>query len=373
MDNSYMDSLVERISMTLENDASNSTTCDVVVIGGGPGGYVAAIKAAQLGAKVILVEKEGLGGTCLNKGCIPSKSLLRTVELFSKINSAESFGIAVENVSLDFRSMIERAFEIVTRLVTGVRYLVKSNNIQLIEGVAHLVEPGKVEVLKRDGDTTTIKSRNIILATGTKPNITKMTPFFDNEEIITYQNVWSLTDAPKSILIVGSDVIGIEFAQIFQAVGTQVTVIESLANILPKEDVEISRRLRQLLVRHGIKIVTDAQIKNVGHDEDGERIIVITRTNVEEHVQAQKVFVTDRMLNIHDLGLDNIGIAYNNDRVLVNDHMETNIPGVYAVGDVTGTSWAHVAFAEGIVAAENAMGKKKRQNSTITLRSVNSL
>jgi dihydrolipoamide dehydrogenase len=203
-----------------------------------------------------------------------------------------------------------------------------------------------------------------------KSDTTKVTSLFNEEDILTYQNVWSLQDAPESILIMNGDVIGIEFAQIFQAVGTQVTVIESEPNILPKEDVEISRRFRQLLLRKGIKILTEAQIKSTSVDDSSRRSVLVKLKSGEEQVHANKVFITDRVVAIRNLGLDKIGISHTNDQVRVNEHMETNIPGIYAVGDVTGTSWAHVAFAEGIVAAENAMGKKRVINYKVVPRCI---
>ncbi|MCD5390261.1 dihydrolipoyl dehydrogenase [candidate division NPL-UPA2 bacterium] len=329
----------------------------IVVIGAGPGGYVAAIRAAQLGSEVMVIEKSELGGTCLNVGCIPTKALLASAELLSTINNASKFGITVGEVSPKLPEMMARKEKIVAGLRKGIEYLFKSRKIALLKGVGKILEPGKVEVVKGDGSKDEVSADRIIIATGSGPARPKIFPF-DGEKVITSDEALSLKEVPESLLIVGAGAIGVEFACIFASLGTKVTVVEMLAQSIPTEDSEIARELEKSLKRRGIKIYTGTKIEKVEATGSAgtPKLKVESRLSSGEKIEVEKVLVAvGRKLNSE--GLEEIGLRLDGGRVMANEKMETNIPNIYAIGDVAGgLLLAHKASAEGIVAAENASG-----------------
>lgn len=340
----------------------------IVIIGAGPGGYVAAIRAAQLGSEVTVIEKSELGGTCLNVGCIPTKALLACVALLSAINNAGKFGITVGEVSPKLSEMMARKEKIVSGLRKGIEYLFKSKNIALVRGVGKILGHGKVEVVKEDESKEEISADRIIIATGSEPARPKIFPF-DGERVITSSEALSLKEVPESLLIVGAGAIGVEFACIFASLGTKVTIVEMLAQAIPTEDSEIAREVEKCLKRKRIGIYTGTKIEKVEATHSAGRrshpFRGTSKSKVEstlssgEKIETEKVLVAvGRKLNSESLGLESIGVKTEKGRILINDKMETNVPSIYAIGDVAGgLLLAHKASAEGIVAAENASGQ----------------
>jgi len=330
---------------------------DVVIIGGGPGGYVAAIKAAHLGLKAVLVEKDKLGGVCLNRGCIPTKALVSTAELLNHLQRAGEFGIQVKDYSFDFLAVMKRKDLITRRLSSGVGQLMKANQVRVIRGEGQIVEPGKVEVTDSAGEKEVIKTKNIIIATGSKVMRLPL-PGMDSEGVITSDEALSLSELPSRILIVGGGVVGIEFAGIFKALGVEVTVVEMLPRILLPIDEEIARRLTQLLKRKGIEILTDCKVKEIKKVNQNLEVLVST-VDEEKKLKTEKVLsAAGRVPELGNIDVQRLGIELDRKAIKVDEKMRTNIPGIYAVGDVTGKIMlAHVASREGIVAVENIAGK----------------
>ncbi|MCD5397606.1 dihydrolipoyl dehydrogenase [candidate division NPL-UPA2 bacterium] len=325
----------------------------LIVIGAGPGGYVAAIRAAQLGAEVTVVEKSEVGGTCLNTGCIPTKTLLASVEVLSLIKEAAKFGLNVGEATPDLAQMLSRKEKIVGQLRQGIEYLFKNKKIMLIKGKAKILEPGKVEIVKEEGSREELPADKIIMATGSESAKPSLFPF-DGERIITSQEALSLEKIPESLLIVGAGAIGVEFACIFAALGTEVTIMEMLPQVLPSEDTEIARELEKQLKRKKIKIHTGTKIKAVASRQSSVHSLLSSG----EKIETEKVLVAvGRKLSSERLGLEKVGIKTEKGRIVVNKRLETSLAGIYAVGDVVGgTLLAHKASSEGIVAAENASG-----------------
>ncbi len=305
---------------------------DLVIIGAGPGGYVAAIRASQLGAKATLIEKDTVGGTCLNWGCIPTKSILASTHLFTKIQKAQEFGIEVPAPALNWPKVIERKDRIVHRLVKGIEYLLKKNKIEVIKGEAKLLPNKKVEIKNTEHRTQIFEAQQIILATGSQP---AEIPGYkiDHKKIIDSTDALSLKELPKSMTIIGGGVMGVEFAALFSEAGVKVTIIEALDRLLPKEDIEISNALTQSMKQKGITI----------------------KTSSKEIIDDEKILITiGRKLNIE--GFEEAGIKLEYNRVLTNENMETNIPGIYAIGDITSPyQLAHVAMHQGKIAANQAL------------------
>ncbi len=326
----------------------------IIIIGAGPGGYVAAIRAAQLGAEVTVVEKGEVGGTCLNVGCIPTKTLLASVEVLSSIKEAAKFGIDVGEAVPDLARMMARKDKVVGQLRKGIEYLLKNKKVVLIKGSGKILEPGKVEVVKDDGSQETLPADKIIIATGSESAKPSLFPF-EGEKIITSKEALSLEKIPESLLIVGAGAIGVEFACIFAALGTAVTIVEMLPQILPTEDAEIARELEKQLRRKRIKIYTGTKIETV----DSPQSTVRSTLSSGETIETEKMLVAvGRKLNSAGLGLEEMGIKMERGRIVVNEKLETNVAGIYAIGDVVGgTLLAHKASSEGIVAAENASGQ----------------
>ncbi len=338
----------------------SSNAWDIVIIGGGPGGYVAAIRAAQLGARVCVVEKDELGGTCLNRGCIPTKALVASVSVLDHIRQAGVFGVEAGEARPDFSRMMVHKQETVDRLVKGVQYLFKKNRIALIKGTARLAGAGRVEVKLADG-TQVLAAKNIIIATGAEPSIF---PAFghDGKQVITSDEALSLAEVPERLLIIGGGVIGCEFACIFAELGTRVTIVEAMPSILPMLDKEVSRQLQSYLKRRGITVKTRIKTDTVKKGP-GEVTAVLEGG---EEIAVDKVLVSvGRVVNTAGLGLAEAGVAVTvRGEVIVNDRMQTNVPGVYAIGDVTDSKYklAHVASRQGIVAVENITGKDSRMD-----------
>ena len=326
---------------------------DIAVIGAGPGGYVAAIKAAQLGGKVCVIEKGELGGTCLNRGCIPTKTLYSSAKLAAMIKKSDEFGIEVKDANIDFAKVMSQKNEVVKKLVGGVGTLFKGNKIKSIKGNGKITSQGKIEIIEEDGNTEVVEPRNIIVATGSEPaNI----PVFkiDEKQVLTSTGALELTELPKSLLVVGGGVIGCEFASIFNSFGCEVTIAELLPTILSTEDVQVIRQMQLFLKRKGIKIVTKANITKVSKSEDG----VTAELESGEKLPAEKMLVSiGRKLNLEGIGLEDIGIRIEDGKISVNERLQTNIKNIYAVGDIANRfQLAHVASSEGIVAAQNCMG-----------------
>lgn len=328
----------------------------IAIIGAGTGGYVAAIRAAQLGAQVTLIESAAVGGLCLNWGCIPSKSLLACAELAQKIKKAGEFGITITGaVTYDLARMVERKNKIVAGLVKGVRTLLKTWNVELIEGRGMLINPTTVRVVKADGTETTLQADAIIVGTGTTapalPNLA-----LDGTHIISSREALDLTAIPDSLLIVGGGVEGCEFASLFSALGTKVTLVEMLPRILPTEDEEVSALLAAELKKQGVTILVNARVDKAAVGPDG---VAATLADGSTVASAKVLVSIGRRFNTGGLGLKEAGVQLGRrGEIPVNERMETNVPGLYAIGDVTGKAMlAHVASAQGKVAARNILGR----------------
>ena len=331
---------------------------DVAIIGGGPGGYVAAIRAGQLGLKACVIEREALGGVCLNWGCIPSKALLKNAEIVSYVQRADQFGLSFDNFHADYGVAMKRSRQVVDRMTRGVAFLLRKNSVDHIDGNARIVSARAIDVTGPDGQTTRVTARNIIIATGARPRSIPPLPV-DGQRIITSRESIVADDVPGSIAIVGGGAIGVEFAYIYRMYGADVTVIELLPRIVPNEDEEISQQLERAFNRHGIKMQTGAGVTNAQADADGVTL-TIDKDSVSETARFDKVLVAIGVLpNTEDLGLEGVGVATERGYINIDDRMATNVPGIYAVGDVTGKlALAHVASAQGVIAVENIAGEE---------------
>ncbi len=328
---------------------------DLTVIGGGPGGYVAALRGAQLGARVALVEEKRVGGVCLNEGCIPTKTLARSVELLLDIERAQEFGILVSEPALDFAKMMARKEMVVEGLVSGVEALLQARKVELFKGRGRLLAPNKVAVGGEE-----LSTRSIIIATGAEPGKPPVAGL-DLEGVLTSSEILELEEAPSDLVIVGGGVIGMEFASIFNALGTKVTVIEMLPSLLPPVDEELSRRCLNMVRREGVEVHLNSPLRGVQQKRPGLLVDYGGDEKVDS-VEADYVLIaTGRLPYTEGLGLAELGVPCGKGRaIVVDDYLQTTVPGVYAVGDVTG-GWmlAHVASRQGEIAAENALGDKK--------------
>jgi dihydrolipoamide dehydrogenase len=331
---------------------------DVIVIGSGPGGYVAAIRASQLGLKTAIVEKESLGGICLNWGCIPTKALLKSAQVFEYINHAADYGIKVNGTGdVDFESVIKRSRGVADGMSKGVQFLMKKNKIDVLMGLGKLKSKGVVEVKNNDG-VKEFTAKHIILATGGRsrelPNIKQ-----DFKKVIGYRQAMILPKKPASMIVVGSGAIGIEFAYFYNSIGTKVTVVEYLDNIVPLEDEEISKQLGRILKKQGINIMTGSNVESVDTSGEGCKVTVKTAAGTEVLEAEIVLSAVGISTNIEGIGLEENGVKTDKGKVLVDDFYRTNVEGVYAIGDIVkGQALAHVASAEGIICVEKIAGLK---------------
>ncbi|MGC8837974.1 MAG: dihydrolipoyl dehydrogenase [Anaerolineae bacterium] len=334
---------------------------DVVVIGGGPGGYVAALRAAQLGARVVLVEREHLGGVCLNYGCIPTKALLRTVEVLDLVRRAGEFGVVVGEPRLDWAKALQRKDAVVAQLVGGVARLLEKRGVEVVWGEARLRAPHQVEVRTQEG-TRTWEARSVILATGSRAAVPPV-PGLAGERVWTSREALALERLPESLLVVGGGPVGLEFAALFGACGVQVTVVEMLDRLAPGLDRDIGESLAWVLTQRGVQVRTGTRVAAVEHGAGALRVQVAGPAG-EEWLETGAVLVAaGRVPHVEGLGLEEVGVRTSRKGIAVDERMQTNVPGVYAVGDVVGGAMlAHVAMHEGVVAAENALGHERRMD-----------
>ncbi len=334
-----------------------SAKYDVIVIGSGPGGYVAAIRASQLGLKTAVVEKAELGGICLNWGCIPTKALLKSAQVFEYIKHASDYGIQVKEASADFGAVIKRSRDVASGMSKGIQFLFKKNKIDIINGFGKLKAKNKVEVSDDKDGKTVYEAKHIILATGGRsrelPNLK-----IDNEKVIGYRKAMVLDKKPESMVIVGSGAIGVEFAYFYAAMGTKVTIVEYMPNIVPVEDEDVSKQLEKEYKKLGVSIMTKSSVESV--DTKGSKAKVKVKTEKgEETIECDIVLsAVGIQTNLEGIGLEDVGVATDKGKVIVDDFYRTNIPGVYAIGDIVhGPALAHVASAEGIICVEKIAGE----------------
>ncbi len=328
---------------------------DVIIIGSGPGGYVTAIRASQLGLKTAIVEKESLGGVCLNWGCIPTKALLKSAQVFEYLKHAGDYGLSVKEYDKDFDAVVNRSRDVAAGMSKGVQFLMKKNKIDVLSGHGKILAGKKVSVTL-DDKTEEYSAKNIIIATGARSRELPSLPQ-DGEKIIGYRKAMTLPKQPKKLIVVGSGAIGIEFAYFYNAMGTEVTVVEFQDRIVPVEDEEISKQLERSFKKSGIKIMTSAEVTGV--DTSGKGVKATVKTAKGEEILSADVVLSAVGIktNIENLGLEDVGIVVDRDKILVNDFYQTNLPGYYAIGDVTsGQALAHVASAEGILCVEKIAG-----------------
>ncbi|MDP5078573.1 MAG: dihydrolipoyl dehydrogenase [Nonlabens sp.] len=325
---------------------------DVIVLGSGPGGYVTAIRASQLGLKTAIVEKESLGGVCLNWGCIPTKALIKSADVFNYLKHAADYGLKADNVDKDFDAVVKRSRNVAEGMSKGVQFLLKKNKIDVIMGYGTVKKGKKIEVKAEDGTISTVEAKHIIIATGAKSRVLPNLPQ-DGKKVIGYREAMTLESQPKRLVVVGSGAIGVEFAYFYNAMGTEVTIVEYLDRIVPVEDVDISKQLERSFKKTGINIMTSSEVTKVDTSGDGVKVTVKTAKG-EETIEADIVLSAVGIeTNLTGIGLEEVGISTDRGKVLVNQWYQTNIPGYYAIGDITaGPALAHVASAEGILCVE---------------------
>ena len=333
-------------------------TYDVVVIGSGPGGYVAAIRAAQLGLKTAIVERDALGGICLNWGCIPTKALLRSAEVYETMQHAADYGLKVEKAAFDAEAIVKRSRDVAGQLSNGVTFLMKKNKIDVIEGAGSLAGESRIAVKDKEGKTREIGAKNVILATGARARVIEgLEP--DGKTVWTYREAMVPKAMPKSLIVVGSGAIGIEFASFYRAFGVEVTVVEVQDRILPVEDEEISKEAARAFKKRGIRILTGARIGKTDISGSGAKI-EISVGGKSETLEAEKVISAVGIVgNVENLGLEKAGVKVEKSHVVVNEWLETGVQGIYAIGDLAGPPWlAHKASHEGVIAVERIAGVK---------------
>ncbi len=325
---------------------------DIIVLGSGPGGYVTAIRASQLGFKTAVVEKESLGGVCLNWGCIPTKALLKSAQVFEYLKHAEDYGLSVKDADKDFDAVVKRSRNVADGMSKGVQFLLKKNKVDVINGYGK-VKPGK----KIDVDGTEYSADHIIIATGARSRELPSLPQ-DGKKVIGYREALTLEKQPKKMIIVGSGAIGVEFAYFYNSMGTEVTIVEFMPNVVPVEDIDVSKQLGRSFKKSGIKIMTSSEVTSVDTSGKGVKATVKTKKG-EEVLEADMVLsAVGIKSNIENIGLEDVGIVVDRDKIIVNDYYQTNIPGYYAIGDVSpGQALAHVASAEGILCVEKIAGQ----------------
>lgn len=329
---------------------------DIIVLGSGPGGYVTAIRASQLGFKVAVIEKESLGGICLNWGCIPTKALLKSAQVFDYLKHASDYGLTVKDFDKDFNAVVKRSRDVAEGMSKGVQFLMKKNKIDIIDGFGKIKPGKKVDVTAADGKVTEYSADHIIIATGARsrelPNLPQ-----DGKKVIGYRQAMTLPEQPKKMIVVGSGAIGVEFAHFYNAMGTEVTIVEFMPNIVPVEDEDISKQMERSMKKAGVTIMTNASVERI--DTAGKGVKAFVKTAKGEEVLEADILLSAVGIktNIENIGLEETGIATDRDKILVNAYYQTNVPGYYAIGDVTpGQALAHVASAEGILCVEKIAG-----------------
>ncbi|MGL5347650.1 MAG: dihydrolipoyl dehydrogenase [Peptostreptococcaceae bacterium] len=340
----------------------------IAVIGGGPGGYVAAIKAAMLGADVTVIEKRRVGGTCLNVGCIPTKALLASSSMLMNIKEAKDFGINIEGeINADFSAIMARKDKIVNQLISGIEFLFEKRGINLVNGFGKLIDKNTVEVTMEDGSKEIVNADKIILANGSVPIVPPMFPY-DGKTVITSDEVLGLNELPESMIIVGGGVIGCEIGQFLRTLGTEVTIVEMNEQLLPFEDKDVAKQLQRQFKKDKIKVMTGIGVQTC---EIVDNQVVATLSNGKQ-VKAQYALVAvGRKPNTNNSGIEELGIEMNRGKIVVNENLETNVEGIYAIGDLIDTPFlAHVASKEGMIAVENAFGKSKVVDYTAVPRCV---
>lgn len=331
---------------------------DVLIIGSGPGGYVAAIRAAQLGKKVGIVERAELGGICLNWGCIPTKALLRSAEVNNIIKNSENYGMSVQKHSVNFPKVIQRSRDVAEKLSKGVAFLMKKNKVEVIVGTGKLIDKNTIEITPEKGNKKKVSASNILIATGARArNIPGME--IDKKQVLSYREAMVLDKMPSSIIIVGAGAIGVEFSYFFRSLGAEVTIIEMLPHLLPIEDEEISKELEKAFKKQGIKFYLNSKVEKLEKTKN-EVKIEINKDGKKESLSAEKVLMAIGVQgNVENLGLDSVGVQTEKDRIKVNKYYQTNVSNIYAIGDIIGAPWlAHVASKEGIQAVEHMAGKE---------------
>lgn len=329
---------------------------DIIVLGSGPGGYVTAIRASQLGFKVAVIEKENLGGICLNWGCIPTKALLKSAQVFDYLKHASDYGLTIKEFDKDFSAVVKRSRDVADGMSKGVQFLMKKNKIDVINGFGKIKLWKKVDVTAADGKVTEYSADHIIIATGARsrelPNLPQ-----DGVKVIGYRQAMTLPTQPKKMIVVGSGAIGIEFAHFYNSMGTEVTIVEFMPNIVPVEDEDISKQMERSMKKAGVNIMTNASVERI--DTTGNGVKAFVKTAKGEEVLEADILLSAVGIktNIENIGLEEVGIATDRDKILVNAYNQTNVPGYYAIGDVTpGQALAHVASAEGINCVEKIAG-----------------
>ncbi len=329
---------------------------DIIVLGSGPGGYVAAIRAAQLGFKTAIIEKESLGGVCLNWGCIPTKALLKSAQVFDYLKHASDYGLTISEFDKDFGAVVQRSRGVADAMSKGIQFLMKKNKIDVINGYGTLKAGKTIDVKDEDDKTTEYTADHIIIATGARSRELANLPQ-DGSKVIGYRQAMTLEKQPKSMIVVGSGAIGVEFAHFYNAMGTEVTIVEYLPTIVPLEDEDISKQMERSMKKAGVKIMTGSSVESVDVSGDGVKATVKTSKG-EEIIEAEILLsAVGIKTNIENIGLEQVGIDTDRDKILVNDFYQTNISGYYAIGDVVaGPALAHVASAEGITCVEKIAG-----------------
>ena len=329
---------------------------DIIVLGSGPGGYVTAIRASQLGFKVAVIEKESLGGVCLNWGCIPTKALLKSAQVFDYLKHASDYGLTIKEFDKDFTAVVKRSRDVADGMSKGVQFLMKKNKIDVIDGFGKIKPGKKVDVTAADGKVNEYSADHIIIATGARsrelPNLPQ-----DGVKVIGYRKAMTLPIQPKKMIIVGSGAIGVEFAHFYNAMGTDVTIVEFMPNVVPVEDEDISKQFERSLKKAGITIMTNSSVEKI--DTSGKGVKAFVKTAKGEEILEADILLSAVGIktNIENIGLEEVGIATDKDKILVNAYNQTNVPGYYAIGDVTpGQALAHVASAEGINCVEKIKG-----------------
>ena len=329
---------------------------DVIVIGSGPGGYVTAIRASQLGLKTAVIEKESLGGICLNWGCIPTKALLKSAQVYDYLKHVDQYGLKAEAIDKDFEAVIKRSRGVADGMSKGISFLMKKNKIDVINGSGKIKTGKKVDVTAEDGTITEYSADHIIIATGARsrelPNLPQ-----DGKKVFGYRKAMTLPEQPKKMIVVGSGAIGVEFAHFYNSMGTEVTIVEFMPNVVPVEDIDVSKQFEKSLKKSGIKVMTNSSVESI--DTSGAGVVATVKTKKGEETLEADVLLSAVGIksNIENLGLEEVGIVVDRDKILVNEFYQTNIPGYYAIGDIVpGQALAHVASAEGITCIEKIAG-----------------